>query len=80
MTSKRLHLTFPEQLVQQPIISHMVKAHGVDVNIRRADVDEHVGWMILELTGEESAVAEAQAWLRAQGIEVNDPGGDIVAG
>ncbi|HWH32367.1 MAG TPA: NIL domain-containing protein [Egibacteraceae bacterium] len=80
MTSKRLHLTFPEQLVQQPIISHMVKTHGVDVNIRRADVDEHVGWMVLELTGDEAAVNDAQDWLRSQGIEVNDPGGDIVAG
>lgn len=80
MTSKRLHLTFPEELVQQPIISHMVLEHGVEVNIRRADVDEHVGWMVLELSGEDEAVTEAQEWLRAQGIQITDPSGDIVAG
>ena len=80
MTSKRLHLTFPEQLVRQPIISHMVLEHGIEVNIRRADVDEHVGWMVLEVSGEENAVAQAQEWLRGQGIEVNDVDGDIVAG
>lgn len=80
MTSKRLHLTFPEQLVRQPIISHMVLEHGVEVNIRRADVDEHVGWMVLEVSGEDAALAEAQEWLRGQGIKVNDVDGDIVAG
>jgi len=80
MTNKRLHLTFPEQLVQQPIISHMVKEHGVEVNIRRADVDEHVGWMVLELSGSDEAMGAAVEWLRGQGIQVNDPDGDIVAG
>lgn len=80
MTSKRLHLTFPEQLVRQPIISHMVLEHGVEVNIRRADVDEHVGWMVLEVSGADEKLAEATEWLRGQGIEVNDVDGDIVAG
>jgi ABC-type methionine transport system ATPase subunit len=80
MTSKRLHLTFPEDLVQQPIVSRLVRDHGVEVNIRRADVDEKVGWMILEMTGDASALSEARNWLQSQGVVVSDPGGDVVAG
>lgn len=80
MSSKRLHLTFPEELVQQPIVSRLMREHDVEVNIRRADVDESVGWMMLELSGDEAAVTAAAEWLRAQGVQVNDAGGDIVAG
>jgi ABC-type methionine transport system ATPase subunit len=80
MSSKRLHLTFPEDLVQQPVVSRLVKEYGVEVNIRRADVDDKVGWMVLELSGDDVALGAAQSWLVAQGIQVNDVDGDIVAG
>jgi L-aspartate semialdehyde sulfurtransferase ferredoxin len=75
----RVRLTFPEDLVREPIISRLAREHGVEPNIRRADVGEHEGWIICELGGEPSSVEGALAWLRSEGVQV-DLLGDVVEG
>lgn len=80
MATKRLHLTFPEQLVQEPVVYRLVRDYDLVINIRRADVDEEVGWMVLELSGEEAQLAAGRTYLEELGVVVSDPGGDIVAG
>lgn len=80
MATKRLHLTFPEQLVQEPVVYRLVRDYDLVINIRRADVDEQVGWMILELSGDDAALAAGRAYLEDRGVIVSDPSGDIVAG
>ena len=52
MTTVRVKLTFPEHLIRQPIIARLVREFDVMPNIRRANVEEHVGWMVCELGGE----------------------------
>ena len=52
MIGVRVKLTFPEELVREPIIARMVKELDIVPNIRRADVGEHNGWIICELDGE----------------------------
>ena len=71
MTTVRVHLTYPEDLIKEPIISRVVLDLGVTVNIRRANVDEHIGWMICEIAGEPAAVERALSWLGEAGVEVN---------
>ena len=71
MTPARVKLTFPEQLVRQPIIARAVQEFGVLPNIRRASVEEHVGWMICEIDGDERAVDAALAWMAALGVQVD---------
>lgn len=71
MTSVRVHLTFPEALIKEPVISRLVRDQDVLVNIRRANVDENVGWMICEIDGDNEAVERAIAWLTELGVEVN---------
>ncbi|MGI8575981.1 MAG: NIL domain-containing protein [Egibacteraceae bacterium] len=80
MATARWHLTFPEELVQQPIVYRLVSDHGLVVNVRRADVDVEVGWMLLECSGDEDALARGRAYLERRGVVVTDPTGDIVAG
>jgi hypothetical protein len=46
-------------------------------NIRRANVEETVGWIVCELGGERQAVEDAIAWLQAAGVQV-DRLGDVV--
>jgi len=79
VTSPRVKLFFPEHLVRQPIIARMAREMGVMANIRRASVDETVGWMVCELDGEPRAVEEAVSWLEDLGIEV-DRLSDVVEG
>ena len=47
----RLFVSFPEELVDRPMIYEIVKRFDVVPNIRRANVEAHSGWMILELDG-----------------------------
>jgi len=75
----RVKLTFPEDLVRQPFMARLVREHDVEPNIRRANVDEHEGWIVCELTGQPDRVDAAVDWLRRQGIRV-DLLGDVVEG
>ena len=73
----RVKLTFPESLVRVPVLARMVRQFDVEPNIRRANVEEHQGWIICELDGEPAAVEAALAWLRAEGVQV-DLLGDVL--
>ncbi|MCZ7535328.1 MAG: NIL domain-containing protein [Acidimicrobiia bacterium] len=76
----RLFVSFPESLVGQPVIFELVKRFDVVPNIRRANVEEHSGWIILELGGTEDAREAALAHLAGIGCTVNRMEGDVVAG
>ena len=77
MIGVRVRLTFPEELVREPIIARMVKELDVVPNIRRADVGEHSGWIICELDGNADTVDQAVEWLRNEGVQV-DLLGDVI--
>ena len=70
MKTLRLELTYPEKLIKKPIIYDLVKQFDVVPNIRRANVDETFGWMVLEVSGEDDALEAAVDHLREIGIEV----------
>jgi L-aspartate semialdehyde sulfurtransferase ferredoxin len=73
----RVKLTFPEDLVRQPFMARMARDHDVEPNIRRANVDEHEGWIVCEIAGEPTKVDDALQWLRTEGVRV-DLLGDVV--
>ena len=73
----RVRLTFPEELIKEPIIGRMVRTYDVLPNIRRANVEDHMGWIICELDGPSEAVEQAIGWLLAQGVQV-DRLGDVL--
>ena len=79
MNDTRVKLTFPENLIREPVIARMVREFDVLPNIRRANVEEHVGWIICELAGSPDAVTSAIEWLRELGVQV-DMLGDVVEG
>jgi L-aspartate semialdehyde sulfurtransferase ferredoxin len=83
MTAKssiRLFVSFPEELVNRPMIYELVKGYDVVPNIRRANVESHSGWVILELSGASDARDAAIAYLEGLGCSVNRMEGDVVAG
>ncbi|HEX9530566.1 MAG TPA: NIL domain-containing protein [Acidimicrobiales bacterium] len=77
MTNVRVKLTFPEHLIKQPIIARMVREFDVMPNIRRANVEETVGWIVCELGGDSGSIERAIEWLRDLGVAVNRLG-DVV--
>jgi ABC-type methionine transport system ATPase subunit len=70
-------LTFPESLVQEPVLARLVRRFDVEPNIRRANVDDRQGWIICELDGSAASVDSAVTWLSEQGIRV-DLLGDVL--
>lgn len=80
MASRHLRLTFPETQVTEPVMYHLSRDHNVVPNIRRAAIENHFGWMVVELSGEPDALAEAEAYLSGLGIEIVNAEGDFVAG
>jgi hypothetical protein len=76
----RLFVSFPEELVDKPMIYELVRRFDVIPNLRRANVESHSGWMILELSGEPAARNAAIGYLEGLGCSVNRMEGDVVAG
>ncbi len=75
----KVKLTFPESEVRRAVLATLVRRYDVEPNIRRADVEEHRGWIICEVDGEAGQVDAAVAWLRSEGITV-DLLGDVLEG
>jgi ABC-type methionine transport system ATPase subunit len=75
--SVRARLTFPENLVSEPVIAQLAVEHGVTANIRRANVEEHVGWIVCELSGSPEALDSGVDWLTSTGIKVDWLGGPV---
>ncbi len=71
MPKLRLHLTFPEQLIRDPIIWRLGRQYDIITNIRRANVEERFGWVILEMEGSDGAITDAVGWLADQGVQVD---------
>lgn len=71
MTASRVKLTFPPDLVREPIMGELVRRFDVMPNIRRADVRDEVGWIVCEMTGSETGLSEALEWLEDLGVGVD---------
>ncbi|MCA9822154.1 MAG: NIL domain-containing protein [Dehalococcoidia bacterium] len=80
MASKRVRFTFPENLIKEPLIYNLGKEFAVITNVRMADVDEHTGWVVLELEGESGEIDRSLDWARAKGVRVDPVTGDVVEG
>jgi ABC-type methionine transport system ATPase subunit len=80
MISRHLRLTFPEAQVAEPVIYHVVKDFNVIPSIRRAAIENHFGWMIVEFKGNQADLDSAVKYLENLGVEVSQAEGDILAG
>ena len=69
---RKVHLTYPPHLVDQPIIHELIRKFDVVVNILEANVTRQEGWLLVAVRGEEAAVNECLEWIAAQGIETKE--------
>ncbi len=80
MTKRQVMFTFPQELVREPIIYNLGLQFKVVTNIRRADVSEDRGWVMLEMEGQEEDIEQGIAWVTSKGVRVDPVIGDIVEG
>jgi L-aspartate semialdehyde sulfurtransferase ferredoxin len=76
---RRVRLTFPQNLIKEPVIFTMAQQFKVVPNIRRARVTETVGEMVLELEGAEEDLEKGIQWLKEKGLDIELVEGDIIA-
>ena len=80
MGRQRVKFTFEETLVKQPVIYELGHKFELVTNIRRADVGDDVGWVVLELDGDEEEIKSGLEWGSSTGVRVDPLGGDVIAG
>ncbi len=80
MDHQRVKFTFEGELVKEPIIYCLGRDFHIVTNIRRADVGDTVGWVVLELDGEKEEIERGLQWVSSTGVRVDPVGGDVIEG
>ncbi len=80
MAKQRVKFTFPQELITLPIIYELGKQYNLITNVRRADVTEDRGWVVLEMDGPIEEIERALEWVASKGVRVDPVEGDIVEG
>jgi len=71
MGSLKVHITFPENKIKEPVIYQIGQEYKVVTNIRRADVTEKTGWVDLGLIGDPKEIERAVQGLKKKGVKVD---------
>jgi hypothetical protein len=71
MIKRRVKLTFPPELIKEPIIYNLGHRFGVVTNIRRADINRDKGWVVLELERKVDDKERGIAWITGKGVRVD---------
>ena len=80
MAKQRVKFTFPQELITLPIIYELGKQYNLITNVRRADVTDDRGWVVLEIDGPIEEIERALTWVAEKGVRVDPVQGDIVEG
>jgi len=80
MARQRVKFTFPQELIKVPIIYELGKSFNLVTNIRRADVTDDRGWVILEIDGELDEIERGVEWVASKGVRVDPIQGDVIEG
>ena len=60
MARKILNLTFPKKKIKEPIIYNLGQKFKIVTNIRKANVTNDYGWVLLELDGDIAEIQKAE--------------------
>lgn len=78
MVSKKIVLTFPHKLLDQPVVYKLVKDHDLVFNILQARITpKEEGVMVLELKGKKEKYADGIKYLKGLGIKIEPLGQDV---
>lgn len=77
---RRVLLTYPAELVPEPVIYRMIKQYEVIPSIRRADIGDDQGWVIMEIEGDAAEIERALEWVASTGVRVDHAMGEVLEG
>jgi len=68
--TRKVYLTFPENLIKQPLIFQSGHKFKIITNIRSASITDKVGIVALEVTGENAEIDKTIAFFKENGVTV----------
>ncbi len=78
MQKKRVVLNYPPHVVEQPVISKLVKDFDLTVNILRAHVTpKEEGRLVLEITGNRKSMEAGLNYIKELGVDVQPLAQDV---
>ncbi len=78
MQKKRVVLSYPSHLIDQPVISILVKDYDLTVNILRARITPNEeGRLVLEITGKRPGLEAGFKYLSEIGVEIQPLAQDV---
>jgi len=67
---RRVRLTYPKHLLDQPLIYQLIRRFDLLTNIVEARVTAEEGWLVLVVRGERERVQQGLGWIAEQGVQV----------
>jgi ferredoxin len=69
MASKNIILHYPRKLIEQPVISNLIKEYDLTVNISRARIgQDEEGTMVIEISGSAQNLEDGLRYLKEIGV------------
>ena len=78
MQKRRIVFNYPHHLIDQPVISKLVKDFDLTVNILRARITpKEEGRLVLEMTGKKQALDGGINYIKEMGVEIQPLAQDV---
>lgn len=79
MAQRRVVLHYPRTLIDEPVISHLIRDFDLTVNIMRANITpEQEGLMVVGVEGEQHNIDAGLKWVEDKGVRVQPLERDVV--
>lgn len=78
MAKRYVSLTFPENLIREPVIYRLGQDFNIVPTIFKAKVSHTAGWVVLELDGEKKEIEKVIGYLKGKGVIIEEGGKEIL--
>ena len=65
-------LSFTPETIAEPIIYTISQQFNLTTNIRRADLADDRGWIVVEIDGAEKDIEDGISWAISKGVRVDE--------
>lgn len=77
MAKRQMKLTFPSEMITEPVVFNLGRDFRIVTSIRRADIAGEWGWVVLDLDGSDEDIERGLAWVTAKGVGVETVDGEL---
>jgi len=79
MQKRKVVLTFPPSLIDQPVTYHLIRDYDLVVNILKAKISpKEEGRLMIEISGKRESLQRGMNYLQELGVEVQPLAQDII--